>query len=137
MTEDIRDTAAEIDELLDAEEPGAETRAGVEEGYEEYESPIPQVADDASSPGVSSFPGLASFDFSRPHNVSRQFEKNLYTMCENFAKNASLAFTSQLRANTALRFDGLDLVTYGDFCNTLPPSSAQPPRTNGNQRSFR
>ncbi len=62
----------------------------------------------------------SAFDFSRPYNISRQFEKNLMTMSEGFAKGLTLALTTILRANSAVNFQGLGLKTYEEYHDSLP-----------------
>ncbi|MBC8425663.1 FliM/FliN family flagellar motor switch protein [bacterium] len=108
-------TGTEIDELLEADEPGTPD--------EQARAAFPTEASGRLEVGKG-FYGSDSFDFSMPQNISRQFEKNLLTVCEAFAKSVSLAFTSQLRANTAIRFTRLGLSTFGEFGAELPPLTA-------------
>ncbi len=116
MSDETNNTTAEdIDELLETEEPGAE------EG--EARSAFPTEETEKVDTGKG-FYGSDSFDFSMPQNISRQFEKNLLTLCESFAKSVSLSFTSQLRANTAIRFSKLSLSSFGEFGAELPKLTA-------------
>ncbi len=114
MSDETNTTNAEIDDLLAADEDGATPEVAA--------AAFPDESADKPDTGKG-FYGGDSFDFSLPHNISRQFEKNLLTLCKSFAKSASLAFTSQLRANTAIRFTKLDLYTYGDFGADIPKLS--------------
>jgi len=75
----------------------------------------PELVDVATAPGDHS-----SFDFSRPYNISRRFEKNLMTMSEGFAKGLALALTTILRANSAMTFKGLRLKTYEEYHDSQP-----------------
>ncbi|MBU0742400.1 FliM/FliN family flagellar motor switch protein [bacterium] len=106
MSDETNTTSAEIDDLLAGDADGSP--AGNEGAV------FPGASPDRADMSKGFYSG-DSFDFSLPQNISRQFEKNLLTLCESFAKSVSLAFTSQLRANTAIRFAKLDLCTYGDF----------------------
>ena len=97
MSEQTHNETVDLDELLGDEDPTS--------GH------VPSAADDRQA---------TSFDFSRPANISKQFEKNLHTMCENFAKAASLDFTSLLRANTGITFQGVDVKTFGSYVAAQP-----------------
>jgi len=115
MSDENNIDKSEIDDLLaaDAEESPDAEAASVFGGAAE------EKVDRSKG-----FYGGDSFDFSVPHSISRQFEKNLLTLGESFAKSVSLDFTSQLRANTALRFSKIDLHTFGDFGSDLPDLTA-------------
>lgn len=116
MSDETRETtSAEIDELLEAEDPAV----AEEEGAAPFATEKTDEVDTSKG-----FYGSDSFDFSMPQNISRQFEKNLLTLCEAFAKSISLAFTSQLRANTAIRFNKLNLTSFGEFGAELPKLTA-------------
>ena len=78
---------------------------------------------DAASPAAAPG-GQAAFDFSRPYNISRQFEKNLTTLAEGFAKGLALSLTTILRANSAVGFKRLDLKTYEEYHESLPDLTA-------------
>ena len=93
-----------LDELLGQDDAGGEQAA------------VEQAA--ALVQGVS---GSSSFDFSRPTKISRQFEKNLITFAEAFAKSSSLGLTSMLRANTGIGFRGLEVMNFGEFVGAMPP----------------
>jgi len=117
MSDEINTTSEEIDELLESEEGQAFAEAE-DEG-------LPQAVSDLVQPTTQAlFPGVESFDFSLAHSISRQFENNLLMMCEGFAKTVSLALTRQLRANTAVRFTKLDLISYGTFIADLTEMTA-------------
>jgi len=60
-------------------------------------------------------PEAVSFDFNRPHNLSKTFEQNMRNVAENFAKLTSFTFANLLRANAALEFSQLSLRACGDF----------------------
>jgi 2,3-bisphosphoglycerate-independent phosphoglycerate mutase len=65
------------------------------------------------------------FDFSRPYSISRNFEKNLRSVCDNLAKAATVHFTNQLRTNCILEFRQLVLQTFGEYAANLPNGKAQ------------
>ncbi len=116
MSDETNTTSEKIDELLEPEE--GQEFAAEEEG-------VPKAVSDLVKPETQApFPGVESFDFSMAHSISRQFEKNLLKMCESFAKTVSLALTRQLRANTAVRFTKLDLISYGAFSADLSEMTA-------------
>jgi flagellar motor switch protein FliM len=119
MSDETKTNGEDIDELLGPEE-GAET-PDVEVGEEGLPPAVQNlVQTDTRAP----FPGTESFDFSLAHTISRQFEKNLLKMCESFAKSVSLALTRNLRANTAIRFTKVDLISYGAFSADLAEMTA-------------
>ena len=60
------------------------------------------------------------FDFSRPYSISRNFDKNLRSLADNFAKSASLFATNQLRANCTVEFRRIVLQTFGEYQSNLP-----------------
>jgi len=41
--------------------------------------------------------GPRKYDFNRPHNISKAFDKNLQSVAETFAKTGGIDFTSLLR----------------------------------------
>ena len=101
------------------EAPAAADAAG--EGPAAGETgPTPPPAD----AGRGDTGGQAAFDFSRPYNISRQFEKNLTTLSEGFAKGLALSLTTILRANSAVGFKGLALKTYEEYHEHLPDLTA-------------
>jgi len=64
--------------------------------------------------------GPRKYDFNRPHNISRAFDKNLQAVAENFAKTGCIDFTSLLRMTVLVEFKGLHQTTYGDYISELP-----------------
>jgi len=59
--------------------------------------------------------GPKPYDFNSPHNLSRNFERNLRSVGEGFGKIATIDFTSLLRMSMQVDFTGLTLRTYGDY----------------------
>ena len=69
--------------------------------------------------------GPRRYDFNRPHSISRTFEKNLQSVGENFAKTATIDFTSFLRSTVQVEFGGMRQTSFGDYQKALPnPTSA-------------
>ncbi len=97
----------EIDSLLAQAADGGEA-AGIEGALAEMAEERPGEA------------GVRRFDFNRPFNISRNFDKNLRNICEAFAKNSSLHFTNQIRASAMLEFRSLQLLAYADWYAKLP-----------------
>jgi flagellar motor switch protein FliM len=62
----------------------------------------------------------AKYDFHRPHNISRAFQKNLQAVADYFAKNGTIEFTSRLRMATDVKFVELRQCTYSEFVKDLP-----------------
>ncbi len=60
------------------------------------------------------------YDFHRPHNISRAFQKNLQAVADYFAKNGTIDFTSRLRLATDVKFVELRQCTYAEFVKDLP-----------------
>ena len=60
------------------------------------------------------------YDFHRPHNISRAFQKNLQAVADYFAKNGTIEFTSRLRIATDVKFVELRQCTYAEFVKDLP-----------------
>jgi len=60
------------------------------------------------------------YDFHRPHNISRPFQKNLQAVADHFAKNGTIEFTSRLRLATDVEYLGLRQCTYAEFVRDLP-----------------
>jgi flagellar motor switch protein FliM len=80
-----------------------------------------QTAVEQAAALVQGLSGSSSFDFSRPTKISRQFEKNLITFAEAFAKSSSLGLTGMLRANTGIGYRGLEVMNFGEFVGAMPP----------------
>jgi flagellar motor switch protein FliM len=69
--------------------------------------------------------GPRRYDFNRPHNISKIFDKNLQSVAETFAKTGGIDFTSLLRMTVIVEFKGLHQTTYSDYTAELPnPSCA-------------
>ncbi|MCB1183745.1 FliM/FliN family flagellar motor switch protein [bacterium] len=64
--------------------------------------------------------GPRTYDFNRPHNISRTFEQNLQSMAENFAKTGGIDFTSLLRMTASIDYKGLQQCTFGEYLEELP-----------------
>jgi flagellar motor switch protein FliM len=64
--------------------------------------------------------GPARYDFHRPHNISRVFQKNLQAVADTFAKNGTIDFTSLLRMATDVKYLGLRQCTYAEYIRDLP-----------------
>ncbi len=64
--------------------------------------------------------GPSSYDFNRPHSISRRFSQNLRNIAEMFCRNATVSLTSMLRANVVVDFQGLALRTYAEYRKSLP-----------------
>lgn len=118
MTSETTDTKPDLEALLEADpdEDGDASALAVP-----ADSLAAQQIDEDL--GIHRGYPVLSFDFRRPYNISKAFEKNMLTICETFAKAASLQFTSMLRANVAIEQERLQLTTFGDFLGTLSPLS--------------
>lgn len=126
MTDTI-DKATELDDLLNAE-PDAEHRGDspLVPGLEDILAvPADSLAAQQIDHSLGTHRGhpVLPFDFQRPYNISKAFEKNMLTICESFSKAASLTFTSMLRANVIIDQDCLQLTTFGDYLRSLPDLS--------------
>jgi flagellar motor switch protein FliM len=64
--------------------------------------------------------GPSSFDFNRPHSISKRFSKNLQNIAELLSRNATVNLTSMLRSNVMLDFQGIALRTYDEYTGPLP-----------------
>jgi len=119
MSNETMDTNVDIGELLD-QEPDAPSGAEVDE----------TVNDGLAGQSIEHTLGrhrghpILPFDFRRPYNISKSFEKNMLTICESFAKSISLSFTSMLRANVSMEHKSLKLSTFGDYVRSLPEISS-------------
>jgi flagellar motor switch protein FliM len=61
-----------------------------------------------------------SFDFNRPHSISRRFSQNLQNIAELFSRGATVNLTSMLRANVVVDFQGTSLRTCAEYRKSLP-----------------
>jgi flagellar motor switch protein FliM len=99
----------QIDALLDkADEDSAAGGAALE-------SALAELVGDRPARGAA-----RPFDFSRPYSISRNFDKNLRSLADNYAKAASLLFTNLLRSNCELEFRRVLLHTFGEYQANLP-----------------
>jgi flagellar motor switch protein FliM len=64
--------------------------------------------------------GAKSYDFNRPHSISRRFEQNLRNIAEQFARNATVTLTSVLRSNVSIDFEALKLRSFAEMRDTMP-----------------
>ncbi len=64
--------------------------------------------------------GVKSYDFNRPHSISRRFEQNLRNVAEQFARNATVSLTSLLRSNVAIDFEVLQLRSFAEMRDNMP-----------------
>ena len=64
--------------------------------------------------------GVRTYDFNRPHSISRRFEQNLHNIAELFARSATVSFTSLLRSNVVIEFQGIQLKSYEEYRENLP-----------------
>ncbi len=74
----------------------------------------------AGSDAELSDEGPRTYDFNRPHNISRAFEQNLQSIAENFAKTGGIDFTSLLRMTAMVDYKGLHQITFGEYMEELP-----------------
>lgn len=64
--------------------------------------------------------GAKSYDFNRPHSISRRFEQNLRNVAEQFARNATVSLTNVLRSNVTIDFEALKLRSFAEMRDTMP-----------------
>jgi len=64
--------------------------------------------------------GVQTYDFNRPHSISRRFEQNLHNVAELFARSATVNLTSLLRSNVVAEFQGIQLKSFGEYRENLP-----------------
>jgi flagellar motor switch protein FliM len=64
--------------------------------------------------------GVRAYDFNRPRSISRRFEQNLQHVAEQFTRVATVNFTSLLRANVAVEYQGLQLKSFAEYRDALP-----------------
>lgn len=60
------------------------------------------------------------FDFRHPDRVSKDLERSLHTLHDNFARNLSTALSGYLRLLVQARVAGMRQITYGEFIEQLP-----------------
>lgn len=97
----------EIDALIDE-------AAEAEDGAAEAATEVPEAGPEPASFEASHDTGPQSYDFNRPHNLSRTFERTLRGICETYAKVATLSFSNLVRANCVFTFGGLKLASFGE-----------------------
>ncbi len=73
----------------------------------------------ADSSAEDHLAGPISYDFNRPHNISRAFTQNLQAIGEAFAKIATIDFTSLLRMSMLVEYKGLSQRTYGEYIESM------------------
>ena len=64
--------------------------------------------------------GVRAYDFNRPRSITRRFEQNLQHVAEQFTRVATVNFTSLLRANVAVEYQGLQLKSFAEYRDALP-----------------
>lgn len=105
-----------IDDAIDA----AESLAGpVNSGLELDIASVLAADPDDEIPAA----GPTTYDFHRPHTVSRAFRQNLQSVAETFAKTGAIEFTSLLRMNADIKFKELSQCSYGEYLDRLPRST--------------
>jgi flagellar motor switch protein FliM len=102
-------------EDLDLEAALGEAGILAGDGGEELE----RVLDAASDVGETG-DGVQKFDFNRPHTISRQFDQNLRSVAESFAKISTIAVTNLLRMTTVFESRGVRLCGVRDYLDELP-----------------
>ncbi len=110
-----------MDSLLSQDEIDALLRQAADEGGDGAEGALEGALDEMVSEQPAAGPAdIRRFDFTRPYSISRNFEKNLRSVCDNLAKSATVHFTNQFRANCVLEFRRLLLQTFGEYAQNLP-----------------
>jgi len=110
-------TEGEIGAAIDA----AEALAGPVSGGLEMDIASMLEADpDDEVPNEST---LSTYDFHRPHTVSRAFRQNMQSVAETFAKTTAIEFTSLMRMNADISHQGIHQCSYGEFLEGLPRST--------------
>lgn len=106
-----------MDSLLSQDEIDALLKQAADDSGPDLEGALAEM--ESETPPAASR-GAVPFDFTRPYSISRNFEKNLRSICDNLAKSATVHFTNQFRANCALEFERLRLETFGEYAANLP-----------------
>lgn len=106
-----------MDSVLNQDEIDALLQQAAEEGSDELEGALDEMVSERSGTAATE---VRAFDFSRPYSISRSFEKNLRSVCDNLAKAATIHFTNQMRGNCVLEFKRLVLQTFAEFAANLP-----------------
>jgi len=116
LTPDSDNYSAEMLDELDLDSAiGAATSPTESPAEVDLEAVLEAAPEDEPSDGQ-----LYRFDFDRPNRLSRQFEQNLLSVAENFAKIATIDFTSRLRVSTSVVFQSIRLVTCDDYLDRMP-----------------
>ena len=116
MTPDSDNYRAELLDELDLDAAiGAATSPPESSAEIDLEAVLAAAPEDEPSDGQ-----LYRFDFDRPNRLSRQFEQNLLSVAENFAKIATIDFTSRLRVSTSVVFQSIRLVSCDDYLERIP-----------------
>lgn len=122
------DAPGEDEELIGGESVNAEDDIvvggdsggeGTDGGEEPFGADLEQMLDQEGEEIEQEEEGDGTFDFSRPHDISKAFEQNLRSVGENLAKMASVSFTNLFRANSSLEFTGLKLLGCGEYLAKL------------------
>ncbi|WP_217184112.1 flagellar motor switch protein FliM [Streptomyces sp. AC495_CC817] len=71
-------------------------------------------------------PGAAhpAYDFSRPAQLGRESTRQLEAAFESFARLWSSQLTAKIRLRTHLVLEGVELVSYQEYADTLPSTTA-------------
>ena len=110
--------AMNADEVLDDLDLEAAIDEAAKLGVDSDDLDLEQVLD--ASGDDESGSEVRTFDFNRPHSISRQFEQNLQNIAENFAKTGSIVLTNVMRLTTTIEFRGVRLVPFGDYLEQMP-----------------
>lgn len=106
-----------MDSLLSQDEIDALLKQAADDSGPDIEGALAVMEREAPAVATSD---AVPFDFTRPYSISRNFEKNLRSICDNLAKAATVHFTNQFRANCVLEFQRLQLQTFGEYAANLP-----------------
>ncbi len=99
----------EIDALLEQADEGAGDAGDVLEGA------LAEMVSEQPAGGA-----IRPFDFSRPYSISRNFDKKLRSLADNYAKAASLLFTNLFRSTCVVEFRRIVLQTFYEYHANLP-----------------
>jgi flagellar motor switch protein FliM len=65
-----------------------------------------------------------AYDFSRPAQLGRESTRQLEAAFESFARLWSSQLTAKIRVRTHLALEGVELVSYQEYADTLPSTTA-------------
>jgi flagellar motor switch protein FliM len=60
------------------------------------------------------------YNFNKPYSISVNFEKNLLSMCEGYAREATQGLTRDYRTNCSVEFNGLIMKSFDEYHSSLP-----------------